>query len=277
MRDWHITDDQLAAFGGGTLDPVAASSVETHLVACDACRSVLRQHAADVEDAAIRRERIWASIGDRIDRPTRMWPGRGWLQATVGAPSLFVATAALVVALISVPVLGSLGDPRAAVAVLFALAPLAPVLGTALAFRADTDPAGELAMACPLVSLRLVLMRAGVVLGVATPVGVAASALLPVPFTLVIGWLLPGVGLCSIVLAGAARFEPTRLAAVLAAGWASAVAVAFAGTRNLRLEAALEQLFVNQRLTQTVFATLTVMAAGFVFVRRADVRPWSTS
>lgn len=277
MRGWHIPEDQIAAFADGALDPVAASSAEAHLVACDACRSALRRQAASSEEAAARRERMWASIGDRIDRPTRMWPGRGWVQATVGAPSLRAATAALALALISVPVLGSLGEPRAAVALLFALAPLAPVLGTALAFRAGTDPAGELALACPLVSLRLVLMRAGVVLGVATPVGVAASALLPVPFTLVMGWLLPGIGLCSVVLAGAARFEPSRLAAVLAAGWAGAVAAAFAGTRHLRLEAALEQLFVNQRLTQAVFATLTVLAAGFVFARRADVRPWSTS
>lgn len=275
MTNWHASNDQLAAFDRGVLDPVGASSVETHLVACSVCRTTLREIAAGVEEDGARRERMWETIADRIDRPSRVWPGRGWLQATVGAPSLRLATVGLVLALISVPVFGAVGNVRAAVAVLFALAPLAPVLGAVLAFRADTDPAGELAVACPLVSMRLVVMRAAVVAGVAVPVGVVASALLPVPFTLMLGWLVPGIGLCSVVLAAAARVEPTRLAAVLAAGWAGAVAVAFAGTRNLRLEAALEQLFVNQQLTQTLFGVLTVIAAVTVFVRRADFRPWS--
>ena len=66
------------------------------------------------------------------------------------------------------------------------------------------------------------------------------------------------------------------IAAVLAAGWAAAVAVAFTRTRHLRLEAALEQLFVNQQLTQTVFGVVAVIAAVVVFAHRAEVQPWST-
>jgi hypothetical protein len=80
-----------------------------------------------------------------------------------------------------------------------------------------------------------------------------------------------------VVLAAAALVEPTRLATVLAVGWAAAVASAFAGTRRLPLESALEQIFVNQTVTQTVFGVAAVVAASLVFVRRAEIRPWSPS
>lgn len=277
MTDWHAGEDQLVAFRDGSLAPVTAASVETHVVACGSCRGALRRLGAVAGEVEVRRERIWSTITDQIDRPSRGWHGNRWLRTTVGAPSLRWATVALVVALIAIPVGASVGNERAAVVALFALAPLAPVLGAVLAFRCDTDPAGELSAATPLVSMRLVLMRAAVVAAAATPVGVTASALLPVSFTLVIGWLLPSVGLCALVLASAARVDPTRFAAVLAAGWAAAVAAAFSGTRNLRLEAALEQLFVNQQLTQTVFGAVAIIAAIVVFACRDEARPWSTS
>jgi len=277
MTDWHAADDHLAAFRDGSLGPVAAASVETHVVECEVCRSKLRTLGPVGAEDGRRRERMWSAIADRIDQPTRNWHGHRWLQATVGTPSLFLATVAVVLALLAVPVAASLGNPRVATAILFALAPLAPVLGVVLAFRSETDPAGELGAAAPLVSLRLVLMRAAVVLGVAIPAGLATSALLPLPFPLVLGWLLPGLGLCAVVLAAAALVEPTRLASVLAIGWAAAVAAAFAGTRRVPLESALEQIFVNQTVTQTLFGVVAVVAAGLVFVRRAEIRPWSAS
>lgn len=276
MTDWHAGHQQLVAFGDGSLAPVAAASVETHLVACESCRDAMRRVDDPAATGEVRRERIWMTIADRIDRPSHEWRGHRWVRMTIGAPSLCWATVALVLVLIAVPIGASAGSARAAVAVLFALAPLAPVLGTVLAFRSDTDPAGELAAAAPLVSMRLVLMRAAVVLGVALPVGIVASALLPVRFTLVIGWLLPGIGLCALVLACASRMEPSRFAALLAVGWAAAVATAFTRSRHLPLDVALEQIFVNQQLTQTVFGAIAVIAAIVVLARRAEVRPWST-
>jgi hypothetical protein len=276
MTEWHADDAQLGAFRDGTLAAVAATSVEAHLIGCARCRATLAHLTDDVAPAE-RRDRMWAAIEDGIDRPSHDWRGHAWLQMTIGAPSLLWATIGLVLALVAIPVVASFGNTRAAVAVLFALAPLAPVLGAVLAYRADTDPAGELAAAAPLMSVRLVLLRAATVLVVAIPMGIAASVLLPVPFHLVIGWLLPGLALCAVVLACASRVDPTRLAAALALAWAVAVAAAFANTRNVALNTALEQLFVNQQLTQAAFGTVAVVAAIVAVTRRAEIRPWSTS
>jgi hypothetical protein len=275
MTDWHADDAQLTAFRDGTLAPIAAASLEAHLIGCARCRTALAH--ATVGDATGRRDRIWHAIEDRIDRPSHDWRGQWWLQTTIGTPSLVWASVALLLTLLAIPLFASIGSERAAVAVLYAIAPLAPVVGAVLAYRSDTDPAGELASASPLASVRLVLMRAAVVLVVAVPVGLAAAALLPVPFHLVIGWLLPGLALCAVVLAAASRVDPTRLAAALALAWAVVVAAAFANTRNVALNAALEQLFVNQRFTQVAFGALAAVATAVAVTRRADIRPWSTS
>jgi hypothetical protein len=258
-----------------------AASVETHLLTCEHCRHELRTTVASVattgdREVAPSTDRIWHAIADRIDQPTRAWHDQPWLRTTIGTPALLFATAVLLLALVTVPVAAAMGNTRVATAVLIALAPLAPLLGAVLAFRIGTDPAGELAAATPLVSMRLVLVRAGVVLAVALPVGIAMSALMPVPFTLVIGWLLPGLGLCTIVLMSARAVEPTHLAAALGAAWAVAVGAAFARTRHEPLEVALRQLFVNQTFTQVMFGVITAVGAAVLFAHRADPRPWST-
>jgi hypothetical protein len=199
------------------------------------------------------------------------------VRVTIGTPTLALVAALLVVVLVAVPVLAAAGGTRAATAVLFAFAPLVPVLGVVLAFRADTDPAGELSVATPLASIRLVLLRTAVVLAIAMPVGVFASALVPAPFGLVIGWLLPGLALCGIVLACSSRLDPARLGAVLAGGWAVAVGASFVRTRAVALDLALEAIFVNQELTQIVSALVVCAAAVFIALQRTEIRPRSSS
>lgn len=275
MSDWHASEADLTAFSNGTLPSVGAASVETHLVACDRCRMTLRRMRSDAPVAREQRDRMWAGLADRLDRPTRDWRGHRWLQVTIGSPALCLVTAALVIVLLTIPVVAAAGSTRAAVAMLFAIAPLAPVVGAVLGFRSDTDPAGELAMAAPLVSFRLVLARAAVVSAFAIPAAMLASALMPVPFTLVIGWILPGLAFSAVVLAFASRVDATRLAGALALGWAVGVLVAFTGSRRIPLDAALNGLFVNQFATQVGFAVATVVAASVVYIRRADQRIWS--
>lgn len=276
MSDWHASDADLAAFSTGTLPGVVAASVETHLVACDRCRIALRRMRSDAADAREQRDHVWAGIADRIDRPTRDWRGHRWLQVTIGSPALCLVTAALVLVLLTIPVVAAAGSTRAAVAMLFAVAPLAPVVGAVLGFRSDTDPGGELAMAAPLMSFRLVLARAAVVSAFAIPAAVLSSVLMPVPFTLVIGWILPGLAFSAVVLACASRVDATRFACALAVGWAVGVVVAFTGSRRIPLDDALNGLFVNQLATQVVFAVAAVVAATVVYIRRADQRIWST-
>jgi len=282
MTTWHADDVQLAALRDLRLAPVAATSVEAHLIACAECRTRLARlapapasGAADARAAAERRDRVWDAIADRIDRPSTTGAGPWWMRVTVGTPTLALVTFTLALALLAVPLVAAAGSTRAAVAALFAVAPLVPVLGAAVAYRVDTDPAGELAMATPMLSIRLVLARTAMVLAVALPLGVIAAALLPVPFTLVIGWLLPGLALCGLVLAGAPRVDPARLGPALALGWALVVGVAFLRTRTDALDVALEHLFVNQPVTQMVCAVVAAASAVVVATHRTRVRPWS--
>lgn len=277
MNEWHVDPTDLAAFRDGALSAVAATSAEAHLVACARCRLVLATIGGASSADADRRARVWAGVADRIDRPSHDWGGHWWLKATVGTPALCSAAVALLVALLVVPVAAAAGSTRAATAVLYALAPLAPVLGAVLAYRSDADPAGEIVCATPLASARLVLARAAVVLAVAIPVGLCASALLPLPLRLVVGWLVPGVALCAVVLACASRIEPSRLASALALAWSLAVGAALARTRTLPIEVALDRIFVNQVATQVVFGVVAIVAAFVVGARRADLRLWSSS
>jgi len=278
MSTWHADDAQLMALRDLRLAPFAATSVEAHLLACAECRTRLAGIAGDAASTTVeRRDRMWNAIADRIDRPSPAGAGPWWTRVTVGTPALALVTLLLAVALLAVPVLAAAGSTRGAVAALFAVAPLVPVLGAAVAYRADTDPAGELALAAPMMSIRLVLARTAVVLMVALPLGLVVAAMLPLPFTLVIGWLLPGLALCGVVLAAASRVDPARLGTALAIGWAVAVGLAFVRSRSDALDMALEHLFVNQTLTQVVCAVVAAVAAAVVATNRTWVRPWSAS
>ena len=155
--EWHAPPDQLAGFRDGTIGPVLAASVEAHLVTCTHCRTAL----AAVTPGDVRQERMWARIADEIDRPRRAFtPRRTWARVTLGSPPLLVATLLTVLAVVVVPLLVGQLNTRAGVTALLGLAPLAPVVAAAAAFRPSVDPAGQLAAATPMATMRLVVLRA---------------------------------------------------------------------------------------------------------------------
>lgn len=270
---WHPTPESIAGYATATGSGVELDSVEAHLLGCEQCRAQLasitgvgRSHEGDL---------VWAAITDRIDRPSR-WARLGpwWLRVTLGSPLLAAATGVLVAALLIVPLAVGAANPTAGATVLLALAPLAPIAGALLAYRPEIDPAGSMTGATPLASLTLILIRAAVVAGSAAPAAVVAAALLPAELSLLMGWLLPGLALSLLVLAAGTRTDPTRLAGVLALGWATAVLVAGSRLRHLPLEDMLNQLFVNQLVTQLTFTTIAALAGATVMVRR-DRLEWS--
>ena len=55
------------------------------------------------------------------------------------------------------------------------------------------------------------------------PIGLLTSVLLPVPTSMLLGWLLPGLALCAVVLAAGTRFDPAKVGAALVIGWAAFV------------------------------------------------------
>ena len=269
--EWHAPPDQLAGFRDGTIRPVLAASVEAHLVTCTHCRSAL----AAVTPGDVRQERMWARIADEIDRPRRAFtPRRTWARVTLGSPPLLVATLLTVMAVVVVPLLVGQLNTRAGVTALLGLAPLAPVVAAAAAFRPSVDPAGQLAAATPMATMRLVVLRALVVVIAAIPVGLGTAVALPVRTTLLLGWILPGLALCLVVLAAGPRLEPTRLAIGLALGWMMLVTSLAHRARRGDIADRLSDWVVNQPATQAAFAIVAIAAAGVLVLRRDTEVNW---
>lgn len=274
--EWHAPADQLTAFRAGRLTGAAAASVETHLLGCDHCRRTLSAMAA--ADPAPRQAAMWAAISDAVDEPSRSSRlSTRWVRLTLGSPTLRLVTVALVLAVLVPPLVATAVSGRAGWVLLFVLAPLAPVAAAVVAYRPEIDPAGSLAAATPLASLQLVLLRALVVLGIAVPVGLLTSMLLPARTTLLVGWLLPGLALCSIVMVAGTRVEPTRLAIGLSVAWSATVLGTGARVWRLPADEALDDLFVNQAVVQQLSVAVIVVAALLLATRRNTLTTWSAA
>ncbi len=110
-----------------------------------------------------------------------------------------------------------------------------------------------------------------ILLAAVLPIGLIASVLLPVPTTLVLGWFLPAVAVCAIVLAVGTRHNPMWVAGSLAVGWAAVVLGGLARLRDVPLTDALEQLSVNQPLVQIGSLIVAVVAGAWFTMWRGDV------
>ena len=273
---WHVDATSIAAYRDRQLGPVPAASLEAHLLRCATCREAL---AAAVDDEArASRTARWAAIADVIDRPERRSVDRRWwIQVTVGSPLLLRSAAVLVVTLAALPLLLALESPRAAVAAFWAIAPVVPLAGVALAYRREIEPAGALAAATPMAVLPLLLVRALVVLVAAAPVAVLTALALPVPLHLLIGWILPGLALPAIVLAVGTRIDPTTTAVALAVGWTSVVVASVYRMRQLELEEQLRASYLNGAAFQLTTCAIAVVAAAIYWSRHDDLAAWSAS
>ena len=271
--EWHISPDTLEDYLGGVADHVRSASVESHLMACADCRASLAARRSPSERATVRSEVVWQRIEDRIDRPRiPELPGARWARTTLSSPALRAVTAALALALVGVPgIVGSV-NPRAGVVLLLALAPLAPLIGAALAFRTELDPAGAMSEATPLASGRLTLQRATVVTAVSLLAGLVGSLFVPLPLSMLASWLLPGLVLCAAVGAAATVVEPMRVAAVLGVVWMSLVAAWSLRTRSLPVGLALVELPTAGVAVQCTLLLIAVACAAGWSARR-DVHP----
>ena len=108
-----------------------------------------------------------------------------------------------------------------------------------------------------------------VVLLAALPLMVGTAVLLPSRTALLLGWVVPGLALCAIVLAAGTRVDPLRLGVVLLAGWVAIVSRDLHRQRSRPLSEALEHIALNQPALQAVFAGVAI-AAAVVFVMRRD-------
>ncbi|MEL6981078.1 MAG: zf-HC2 domain-containing protein [Actinomycetota bacterium] len=177
----------------------------------------------------------WRAITIELDAPV---PGRmERLLRAVGLPARFtrlvVATPALRRAwylATGLAILISIGaatgpQPREDLFMLLLVAPLVPVLGVALAYGTEADPAHEMAMATPMRGLRLVLTRAAAVLAFSTFWLLIAAVLAPGRQPMAFAWLLPALGLTSATVALMTVLAPRRAAMVAAGVWVTGVLI----------------------------------------------------
>lgn len=99
-----------------------------------------------------------------------------------------------------------------------------PVLGVALAYGTEADPAHEMAMATPMRGLRLVLTRAAAVLAFSTFWLAIAAILAPGRQPMAFAWLVPSLALTAATVALMTFLAPRRAALVTAASWVLLVA-----------------------------------------------------
>jgi len=259
----HIEAQLLVAYVRGDVRAPDAYSIEAHVVDCAVCQAAIAQLVAPG-----RLQRTWKDIEDRLDAPRA-----GMVEWVLGAlgvpahlarllsvtPSLSVSWLGAVAVALAVAVVAAQHSQRGLLLFL-CVAALLPLAGVAVAFGQGLDPAHEVAVAAPFSSVRLVLLRAAVVLP--ATIGLAGLAALALPGVgwSAAAWLLPALGLTALSLGLATFIAPARAFACVTGGWLLLVA--------------LSQVQPGDRLAafgpaaQAAFAILAASAVIVLAVRR---------
>jgi hypothetical protein len=262
---WHPEEDQLQQYVDGGLPGLSAASVEAHLLECARCRGLVTG-GVDRD----RLELVRSGLDDRLDHLARPRLERFLLRlrvdeldarALLAAPSLRRAWALAVLGAAGLGLLVA-RSARDADDVFLLLAPVLPVLVTALAYAPALDAAFSIVAATPYSLARLLLARS-LSVGVTSFCAVAAASLaLPGGDPAAVMWLLPALALTAAVLAAAPRLG-TGLAATVAAGtWLFLVG----GLRQRGVDAA----WVADLGTQVVAGLVAVVATWLL------ARQWRT-
>jgi hypothetical protein len=238
--DWHAGEDLLAGYAAGTVDEVAAWSVEAHITACARCRSAL---SAQVDAQRLARNRsvllVRAALGDggrarrllcrcgvpdHLLRLVAATPSlrRSWLLSVIGVLAVVTGEAAAV-RFGWIPGggngrIGGYPDPEI-LAPFLLVAPLLVLAGVAAAFLPMFDPAHRLAVAAPFSGFTLLLARAVSALAAALVPVVGAAFAVPGPGWLPVVLLLPSLALCAFALAAATVVDPRAAAVTASALW----------------------------------------------------------
>lgn len=260
---WHVDQDVLQRYQVGTIDRVAAASLEAHVTSCGECRSNLTVDS-DWIDAS------WRGIADRVQPADSTLVER--VLRLVGVPQHLARVVSITPSLrpswlIAVTLTLVFAGAASQVALpgsfdlFLAVAPLVPVAGVAVAYGRVGDPAHEITAATPIDPLRLLLLRAAAVTGFTF----VLSLLLDVVFSSARGtglWVLPALALTLTTLALGAHLTMWVGGAISAGAWISLLALF-----RLRPERSLDVVFgANAQLLFVVGALL----AALVLLRDRD-------
>lgn len=221
--EWHADSEALRTLLDGSIDPVVAASLESHLMRCADCRGQLNTLA--FSDPL---EQTWTAIRSEIEAPIRGFAERLLRRFGVSAESgrLLAAVPAMrggwllgvTTALIFAGVASAFGTDLGT-SMFLVVAPLAPVAGVAAAFGGDADPAHEIVVTTPYSAGRLLLLRTAAVLVTCTPVAMLVGLALPGPGWLTVAWLCPAAAAMAVTLALAPVLGLTAAATSVGVVW----------------------------------------------------------
>jgi hypothetical protein len=244
---WHLDDDAIARYAGGTARTSEAASAEAHLVGCARCRAAVAPYTD-----ATRLDAVFADVTDVLDAPRA-----GIVERVLRAGGVRPATARLL------SIAGALAFAVAAARqgpdswhLFLALAPLLPVVGVAIAYGPDADPSYDVTVASPYGGFRLVLLRTAAVVATTTLLTLATAAFLP-DAGLAAAWLLPALALTTTTLVMGTVWRPAVSAGVVGACWLGAVTVAARTGTD-----------VADARGQVVYAVLLALAVAALAARR---------
>jgi hypothetical protein len=260
VTTWHADPAALHAYAAGDSDPVTAASIEAHLTTCGTCRTSLVPAVAPV-----RLQAIFAEVVERTDGPRAGILERFLHRLGISSDTarLLCATPLIrgswLVSVLAVVVFAAIAAHTSSGGTLafLVLAPLAPVVGVAVAFGRGGDPWYEVGVATPYPAMRLLLIRATAVL--ATKAAGAGVASLVLPGSEIAAWLLPALALAGVTLAASERVEPYIAAATVTAAWIVAVV-------TVRTEYDVRVMFGGAG--QTVFLVLALASAAEIWRSR---------
>ncbi|ALG12295.1 hypothetical protein [Kibdelosporangium phytohabitans] len=203
----HVSGDLVRRYVNGD-NGIPADQVwalEAHMETCASCRQLLASHADGIAPLL---DTVWAGITP-AEVPARRRRLSTWI-TPAGFPwvGTIILIAAVAMLLDTLMVLDT--------SVVLLVAPVAPMLGVALAWNKKADPMYELVAGTPRAGLELVLRRTVAVLVIMIPVlflaglpGRASPAL----------WLLPSLAFTAGALTLGLLIGVTRAAVVLAGVW----------------------------------------------------------
>jgi len=267
---WHAEAEVLERYARGELDEARAISVEAHVIACADCREALGTRAASA-----RHDRVWAAVCERVDAPRRgpveallVRAGvRGDVARLLAAtPSLTLSWLVAVALSLAFAVVAAHAGERG-LQLFLTLAPLLPLAGVAAAYGRVLDPAYEVALAAPVRSFRLLLIRSVAVFAVTSVFAALAALALPALDAHAGAWLLPALGLTLASLALSTFVSHVVAFGGCAIAWVGAVMFAEAVTAD--------RLAAFEEAGQVCFLAVTVVAALVIAARRANFERWS--
>ncbi|MEV6169006.1 zf-HC2 domain-containing protein [Streptomyces sp. NPDC051954] len=262
---WHVPEEDLRSYARGELAAPALWSADTHLTACDRCRSVL----AEVSDP-VALDAGWERLDAELDAPRP-----GWFEALLVRVGVADHTARLLAAtpamrgswlgavvgvLVLTVVVTNVSPVTRSPTMFLALAPLLPLAGVAVSYGPALDPTYEMAVVSPVHGFRLLMIRTVAVLAAGLGLNGLATLALPAYGLQALAWLLPALALTTTGLALVPRLGPVLAPSLVGGAWIVLLLVAHASADG--------PLAPFTTAGQGAAAAVAALAAGLLFLLR---------